>query len=420
MVARAAIALGGRPAWLAQVAARVRVALGEDRPVDRFDSVARAIAHDAAVRQEHVHGTAPRVRRLLAPAVGALDTHGAWALPRLDTPGDVASWLGVDAGTLEWLADWRGLGRHARPTRFQHYVERWVPKRSGGARLLEAPKSRLKAVQRRVLDDLVGRIPPHAAAHGFRRGHDVVSHAAIHAGRVVVLRLDLEDFFLSVDAGRVYGIFREAGYSEAVARVLTGLCTTRARADRPALPPDPSFADVAATHRARQRYRTRHLPQGAPTSPALANLVAYRLDVRLEAAARFAGATYTRYADDLVFSGDDAFARCAWRFQALVGGVALSCGFRVNHRKTRLMRQGSRQQVTGLVVNARPAIPRAELDRLKAILHNCARHGPSSQNRQGHADFRAHLAGRVAWVSHVSPARGARLEAMLQEIDWSR
>jgi hypothetical protein len=419
MAARAARAVSRRPPWLARLAAQVRGAFGAP-PVDRFETLVRTVCADEALQDACTRGEAPRVHRVFEVSLGMTEASQGWDVPRLDTPGDVARWLELNIGALEWLVDWRGLGRHARPAPLRHYVERWVPKRSGGARLLEAPKSRLKGAQRKILDGILARIPTHEAAHGFRLGHDVVSHAALHAGRALVLCMDLEDFFLSIDARRVFGVFREAGYPEAVARVLTGLCTVRARAEGPPLPPNPTASDVAAVRRARQRYRTRHLPQGAPTSPALANLVAYRLDVRLDAAARLLGATYTRYADDLVFSGDAAFARDAARFRTLVAAIALDCGFRVNHRKTRLMRRGSRQRVTGLVVNEQPAISRADFDALKALLHNCVRTGPSSQNREGHVDFRAHLEGVVAWVNHVQPRRGEKLRALLGRIDWER
>lgn len=166
------------------------------------------------------------------------------------------------------------------------------------------------------------------------------------------------------------------------------------------------------------RFRERHLPQGAPTSPALANLVAFRLDARLHAAAAAVGATYTRYADDLAFSGDQAFAAGATRFRDLVQRVAASEGFELHPRKDRRMRRSARQRLTGLVVNARPAPPRDEFDRLKAVLHNCVRDGPASQNRAGVADFRAHLRGRVAWFEHASPARGAKLRASFERITW--
>jgi hypothetical protein len=230
--------------------------------------------------------------------------------------------------------------------------------------------------------------------------------------------MDLEDFFISIPAGRVHGVFRALGYPEEAARVLTGLCTSRAPAEGPEPPCQPTPAALAAAYRARQRYRTRHLPQGAPTSPSLANLCARGLDVRLAAAARRVGATYSRYADDLAFSGDADFARTAPRLATLVAAIALDEGFHVQHRKTRVMRRAQRQIVTGLVVNEHPAIRRVEYDRLRAILHNCARLGPESQNRDGHPDFRAHLEGMVAWVCHVQPERGAKLEGALLRIQW--
>jgi RNA-directed DNA polymerase len=163
-----------------------------------------------------------------------------------------------------------------------------------------------------------------------------------------------------------------------------------------------------------------HLPQGAPTSPALANLAAFPLDVRLTALARSMSATYTRYADDLFFSGDAGVARAADRLHVLVAAIALDEGFSINTRKTRVMRRGVRQRVTSIVVNDHPNIERREVDRLKAILTNCVRLGPQTQNREGVGDFRAHLAGRVAWVSMVTPARGAKLAALFRQIDWSR
>ncbi len=342
-----------------------------------------------------------------------------WGVPALPTTGDIAAWLGEEVEQLAWLADWRGLARLARDPRLSHYVYRWMPKRSGGMRLLEAPKPRLKEVQRRILREILYRVPPHQAAHGFRVGRNVLSHARAHAGQGVVLRMDLEDFFVSIPAARVYGVFRTIGYPEEASRVLTGLCTTRASARetlQTTLSPTPS--ELAALHRTRLRYRSRHLPQGAPTSPSLANLCCYGMDVRLAAAAGAVGATYTRYADDLVFSGDASFARMASRFSAMVGAIAIEEGFQVQHRKTRIMPRSQRQEVTGLVVNQHPAIRRIEFDRLRATLHNCARLGPESQNRDGRPDFRAHLEGAVAWVRQVQPTRGAKLDEVFRRIEW--
>ena len=128
--------------------------------------------------------------------------------------------------------------------------------------------------------------------------------------------------------------------------------------------------------------------------------------------------TYTRYADDLAFSGEEAFGSSAERFAHHVAAILLEAGFRVHHRKTRLMRRGVRQSLAGLVVNHHLNVPRCDVDRLKAILTNCVRHGPESQNREGHPAFRLHLEGRVGFVETVNPAAGARLRRMFDRIAW--
>ena len=147
-------------------------------------------------------------------------------------------------------------------------------------------------------------------------------------------------------------------------------------------------------------------------SPALANLSAFRLDRRLTGLADRFGLRYTRYADDLAFSGDLG-RRQAQHLVAHVTAVATTEGFGVNPAKTSIRGQADQQRLAGLVVNAAPAVPRAEYDRLRAILHDAARHGVDAANRDGHADFAAHLAGRVAWVAHRHPARAAKLYRLL-------
>ncbi len=188
--------------------------------------------------------------------------------------------------------------------------------------------------------------------------------------------------------------------------------------ERRALGEHPTATDVRSLRHAQRLVRTPHLPQGAPTSPAVANLCAFGLDVRLAAAAEAVGAAYSRYADDLVFSGDVELARRAQRFEAFVAAVVEDEGFAVNHRKTRVMRRSERQRVAGLVVNVRPRASREAFDRTKAILHNCLVHGPASQNKAGHEDFRAHLQGLIAWIATGDSARGERLRAAFDRIVW--
>jgi RNA-directed DNA polymerase len=175
---------------------------------------------------------------------------------------------------------------------------------------------------------------------------------------------------------------------------------------------------IAQLREARALYARPHLPQGAPTSPALANLCAYRADCRLAGLAKSTGAEYSRYADDLAFSGDEAFVRHAERFSIHAAAILHEEGFAVNHRKTRIMRQGVRQHLAGLAINQRVNVIRADFDRLKAMLTNCVRLGPESQNRDAHPSFRAHLDGRVGFVESINPAKGQRLRVLLDKIEW--
>jgi hypothetical protein len=115
-----------------------------------------------------------------------------------------------------------------------------------------------------------------------------------------------------------------------------------------------------------------------------------------------------------------SFDKGASSFIAHVAAIVQDEGFRVRYRKTRVMRSGAQQRLAGLVVNERVNVPRRERDLLRALVHNALVHGPTSQNRDGHADFRAHLEGRVAWLNASDPKRGTRLRALLTQIDWTR
>ena len=336
-------------------------------------------------------------------------------LPDLPTEAALAKWFGVGPQHLRWRADVTGRNRKHPPGPLRTYRYRWMKKRDGAARLLEIPKATLKQMQRKILVEILGVLPVHPSAHGFCTGRSIATNALPHCGKSIVLRLDLADFFPSVTSARVFRIFRTLGYPIDVARPLMGLCTTSVPADIWEARPG---AQAGAEFARRQRLITRHLPQGAPTSPALANLAAHRLDRRLAALAMEIGATYTRYADDLAFSGAAELARSRKRVATLVAVIADDEGFALNHRKTRIMRAGTRQRVAGVIVNVRPNIARADFDRLKAVLVNCARHGPTSQNREHVPDFRAHLSGKIAHVRSINLHRGDKLLTLFKKIAW--
>ncbi len=191
-----------------------------------------------------------------------------WPVAPLATPQDVAALLGVDAGTLDWLADVRSLERRVCDDRLRHYRWTFTPRDAGRPpRPIAAPKQRLKTAQRLVLREILDQIPAHDASHGFVRRRSALTNAGAHVGRRVVLHFDLEDFFANVSAGRVYGIFRTAGYPEAVAHVLTGLVTTVIPLHAwDALPRPTELRAITAHHRLGRRLAQPHLPQGAPSS----------------------------------------------------------------------------------------------------------------------------------------------------------
>jgi hypothetical protein len=311
----------------------------------------------------------------------------------------VATGLGLTIKQLRWLCF------HAEATRKTHYVTFEVPKRSGGVRLLAAPHALLKATQRRVLDEVLAKVPLEPEAHGFITGRSTVTNARPHVGQGVVLNLDLKDFFPTITFRRVRGLYQSLGFSPAVATVLGLLCT---EAPRRKVRFDDAEWWVAVGDRC--------LPQGAPSSPALANLVSRKLDRRLRGRLGKQGWVYTRYADDLSFSRKTFTRGELGLVHASIRHLVEDEGFTLNPKKGRAQASGARQEVTGIVVNEKPGVPRDELRRLRALLHQAMKTGLEAQNREKVPDFRRVLEGKIAYVMMVDRAKGLKLKAALDAV----
>ena len=280
---------------------------------------------------------------------GQADPAPAAAAGRLGID-DLARWLEVP------LAELRAT--HVAYQRFH------IPKRSGGTRTILAPQPQLKALQRRILHRLLSRLRAHACATGFERGHSIVTNAVPHAGQEVVIRLDLKDFFFTTSAQRVDRYFRAIGWDADAAALLTRLCTFEAS-----------------------------LPPGAPTSPRLSNLVNWRLDARLFAAAQARGAAYSRYADDITFSGPQGATGRVNDLISLAKRILEDEGYELHtDKKLRIARRPDRQIVTGLVVNARVNLPRRTRRRLRAIEHRLRTNGRATMTASQISGWRALLA----------------------------
>jgi hypothetical protein len=326
--------------------------------------------------------TQDRHARSLLSDPQQLARHG---LPPWAVEVDVASALDLTVARLRYFSV------HRQRERVAHYVQFAVPKRCGGERVILAPKRELKALLRRLNTLLVERLPVSEHAHGFRRLRSIATHAALHVGQRVVVRLDLKDFFPSLHVGRVRGLLIALGYSYPVAVTLAALMTEAVRQPVQA-GADTFFVPVGS----------RHLAQGAPTSPGMANAIALSLDRRLAGLARKLGFTYSRYADDLTFSGPD-IGRARGLIRS-VQRIVRAEGFALNDAKTRVLTQRGAQRITGVTVNREMGLSRRERRRLRAALHQ-ARALPAG------APLRRQLQGKLAYVSMLNKRQAQVLRA---------
>jgi retron-type reverse transcriptase len=306
-------------------------------------------------------------------------------LPIWETETDLASALGVTTKALYYFSI------HREKERQPHYVTFAIPKRSGGKRLIMAPKRRLKTIQRRLVNLLVEKLPVSEVAHGFRKGRNIRTGAEPHVGKRVVLRIDLKDFFPTVTVARVRGLLIAYGYGYRVATTLAVLMTEAER--------QPVELDGTVFH---VPVGERHCVQGAPTSPGICNALLLRMDRRLAGLAKKRGLTYTRYADDLTFSGDvdlDGIHRFRTAAMKLIEGE----GFVVNRGKTRIMTSAARQSVTSVVVNKTLGLSRQERRKIRAMAHRLA------QNRENDPRF----TGKMAYLQMLNPNQAASIRAKL-------
>lgn len=320
-------------------------------------------------------------------------------LPNITRVKQLAEALELSISELRWLC------YHREAATSSHYIRFEIPKRSGGQRAIWAPMPKLKKVQRWILREILDRLLVHGAAHGFLAGRSIATNAAQHTDSRLVVKMDIEDFFPSVSWKRVKGVFRKAGYNEQIATLLALLCTESPR--------------EMVEHNGKTHYvalSERCLPQGAPTSPALTNVLCLKLDRRISGTAGKFNWRYSRYADDLTFS----FATKNKKepgITHLLGSVKRILGeegFKVNTKKTGVIREGAVQEVTGLVVNGKgaPRVNRETKRRMRAAIHNLKQgktlpEGESLERLRGYAAYIA-MTDRVLGMGMLDDLGGAK------------
>lgn len=300
-------------------------------------------------------------------------------LPAITKVAQLCEALKLSVNELRWLCYQREVAEHSHYTRFE------IPKRSGGMRAIWAPLPKLKQAQHWILHEILERLIVHGSAHGFISGRSIATNAAEHINSQVLVKVDIENFFPRISWKRVKGVFRKAGYPEQIATLLALLCTESPReiVEHEGKPVYVALAD-------------RCLPQGAPTSPALTNALCLRLDRRLTGFAQKAGWRYTRYADDLSFSlpANNKNPADLSRLLGTLKRVLGEEGFELNEKKTRVIRHGDVQTVTGLVVNGEhaPRVNRTLKRQMRAAAHNLKQgkalpEGESIQRLHGYAAY---------------------------------
>lgn len=328
-------------------------------------------------------------------------------LPFFANVADLAAAMNISVGELRFLSFQRKVSK------VHHYKRFALPKKTGGVREISAPMPRLKQAQYWVLHHILYKIAPHEAAHGFVPTRSIVSNAQKHVGAETVVNIDLKDFFPTITYKRVKGVFLKLGYSPQMATIFSLLCT-EIKADEVMLDGQRYFVQSGE----------RVLPQGAPTSPAITNILCRGMDKALNTLAGHYRLNYSRYADDMTFSGKfvhDEVENELQSFMKSLRHIIDSQGFILHPDKVRIMGRSKRQEVTGIVVNEKPSLEAKKLKAFRALLFQIEKDGLKGKTWNGKEGMELlhTLYGFANYVNMVHPEKGARFVEQAQAI-WLR
>jgi RNA-directed DNA polymerase len=303
---------------------------------------------------------------------------------KLRTISDLVRHLGINESFLCELLD----ELNSDDTKLYRSWEE--PKKSGGTRPIDAPKEKLSFVQGCINDRILQRTRIHTAAIGGVRGKGLIDNLKMHVGKPMVANFDLKSFFTNINSRQVFETFCAIGVSPKVAKVLTRLTTFKGR-----------------------------IPQGAPTSTMLANIVAgYErqncLDGRIGGLCQKHGSQNKRWIDDLSISGP----RYLPRFKGTVEKIIEQSGFKPNIDKISFASDREPQVVTGHLVNVKPNVMKDERRNLRAILHKCRTLGPEKVAEGSIVKLRNRLRGKIAHFQSVNPVLGPKFLKDFNSIHW--
>lgn len=267
-----------------------------------------------------------------------------------------------------------------------------ISKKAGGKRTISMPNKELLIIQKRIQEKILNNIKIHENAYGFVKSKSIKENAQRHLNKEMILNLDLKDFFPSIHRGRIFYIFKNiCNYDSKTAFCLTNLTTYN-----------------------------NSIPQGAPTSPTLSNIVAFMLDIRLSKLADNFNINYTRYADDITFSGEANNINNS--LLKIVTNIITECGFNVNEGKTRFASYSGRQEVTGLIVNNNEiSVPNKYIKQIRQELYYIKKYGiKSHRDKVGFRNkyYKDHLLGKILFVKQINYQKGEKLLEEFLSINW--
>lgn len=311
----------------------------------------------------------------------------------------LAKSMQIDLKALQYLA------YNRKVSKINHYHTFELEKKSGGKRKISAPKPKLKEIQNWILENILQKIPYTTEAHGFIKERSIVTNAQPHINKDIVVNIDLKDFFPTVTYKRVKGLFHKMGYSEEVAVILGLLCT---------------HSEINETILDGVTYYVqsgeRKLPQGSPASPAISNLIVYKMDKKINGLAKKLNFNYTRYADDMSFSTTQENSKNVSRLLYFTKKIIETEGFVIHPDKIHVMRKGIQQKVTGIVVNKKPNIDRNQLRKFRALLHNIEKNGWKDQKWGKAIHVINAIEGYINYVRMVNPEKGIVFRQNLKDI----
>ncbi|GEJ39239.1 hypothetical protein FPKKA176_contig00107-0001 [Flavobacterium psychrophilum] len=346
-----------------------------------------------------------RSAEYLTKTLNYIDRLSAQNLPVIFSTKHLAQLLNIEYHELNNIIE----------NRTYFYTYYLIKKRTKGHRRIIAPYSNISEVQNWIKNNILDNLTTNINSTAYQKGNSISNNAKIHENNQVIFNIDLENFFETITERRIYGVFKSIGYTKNVAIDLAKICTTIISQEKF----DDLNDDVKTHFEDYIKLNECVLPQGACTSPTLSNLICRKLDIRLSKLANKLGIQYSRYADDITFSGSlEKLPNIK-----LLKKIIEEEKFKVNDNKVKLLKKGNRQMVTGLLVDGKVRVPQKYKKEIFRHLRFCEKFGGFTHFNKINPEksFRKEwLHGKICFVHSVEPEIAKIMFQKLKDINWEK